>query len=98
MPVKKYIINRKIRMRECEEKKDGRFKIDRSVYSESDLRNEMAECADWEPALFAGPGYGLTAGRQRPILCVRCGQNHGTAVLLDFRDLLYSKLLPAGAQ
>ena len=28
-------------MRECEEKKDGSLKIDRSVYSESDLRNEM---------------------------------------------------------
>lgn len=48
MPVKKYIINRKIRMRECEEKKDGSFKIDRSVYSESDLRNEMAECGNSE--------------------------------------------------
>ena len=35
-------------MRECEEKKDGSFKIDRSVYSESDLRNEMAECGNSE--------------------------------------------------
>ena len=35
MPVKKYIINRKIRMRECEEKKDGRF----TLYATSNMFN-----------------------------------------------------------
>lgn len=59
---------------------------------------EMAECADWRSALPAGSGHGLPAGRQYPILCVRCGQNHGAAVLSDICDLLYSKLLSAGAQ
>ena len=78
----------------------GRYTDESSMgfFSKPDTRHEMAECADWGPALFAGPGYGLTAGRQRPILCVRCSQNYGTAVLLDFRDLLHPKLLPAGAQ
>ena len=76
----------------------GAFYACLGFYPESDSGHEVAQRRHRQRPVRAGAGYILPLGRQRSVFPLRCDQDHGAAVLPDFRDLLYPELLSTGAE
>src|SRR5699024_11901605 len=68
------------------------------LYSRSGTWHEMAERTSRHWAVGTGLGCKWAHWRQRPVFYLRCLENHGAALRIDFCNLLYSKLFSARAR